>query len=116
MQENLSKDLAFFRRRSAEYYNKNRIGGPQLKKGDKVYLLRRNIKTIRPLEKLNYLQLRLFKIQEVRGLVTFKLELPKSMKIYPVFYILLLEKVPKQAKLYTQVLKLQLTDNLEYKI
>ena len=46
----------------------------------------------------------------------FKLKLPKSMKIYLVFYILLLEKVPKQAKLYKQVLKLQLIDNLEYKI
>ena len=106
MQENLLKDLAFFRRRLAEYYNKNYIGRPQLKKGDKVYLLRRNIKTTRPSEKLNYLRLGLFKIQEVRGLVIFKLELPKSMKIYLVFYILLLEKVPKQAKLYTQVLEL----------
>jgi hypothetical protein len=35
----------------------------------------------------------LFKIKRVTGLVNYKLVLPKTMNIYPVFYILLLELV-----------------------
>jgi hypothetical protein len=64
---------------------------PILKKGDKVYLLRRNINTKRPSDKLDYKKLRPFKISKVVGLVNYYLELPKTINIYPVFYISLLE-------------------------
>jgi hypothetical protein len=36
--------------------------GPRLREGDKVYLIRRNIRTIRLSDKLNYKKFRLFKI------------------------------------------------------
>jgi hypothetical protein len=60
--------------------------------------LRRNIKTTRPSEKLDHLRIGPFEIAEVRGPVTFKLLLPKDMKIYPVFHISLLEKAQPGAK------------------
>jgi hypothetical protein len=91
-------DIEFFRRKSADYYNKKRTGGPELKKGDKVYLLRRNIKTKRPSDKLDHLRLGPFEITEVKGPVTFKLKLPKEMRIHPTFHISLLEKAPKGTK------------------
>ena len=64
-----------------------------LKKGDRVYLLRRNITIVRLSDKLDYRKLGLFEITEVKGLVNFKLKLPKSINIYPMFYILLLKLV-----------------------
>ena len=63
-----------------------------------IYLLRKNIKTRRPSDKLNHTKLEPFKIQEKLGLVIFRLKLSQYMRIYPVFHILLLEKAPENAK------------------
>jgi hypothetical protein len=45
--------------------------------------------------------------------VIFKLDLPKKLKIYLIFYISLLEKVPKNAKII--ILEVEV-DKTEYKI
>jgi hypothetical protein len=45
--------------------------------------------------------------------VTFKLDLPKKLRIYPMFYISLLEKAPKNAK--TIILEVEV-DETEYKV
>jgi hypothetical protein len=63
-----------------------------------VYLLRRNIKTKRPSDKLDHTKLGPFKIIKKLGPVTFKLEMPEGMRIHPVFHISLLEPAPKNAK------------------
>ena len=63
-----------------------------------VYLLRKNIKTRWPSDKLDYTKLGLFKIQKKLDLVTFKLELLTHIRIYLVFHIALLEKVLANAK------------------
>lgn len=73
------------------YYNKKHSVGPTLKKKDKVYLLKKNIKTKRPSNKLNYKKLRLFKIDKKVRTVFYRLFLPKTINIYLVFYISLLE-------------------------
>ena len=39
------------------YANKKRVEGPTLKGGDKVYLLRRNIKSDKPSKKLDAIKL-----------------------------------------------------------
>jgi hypothetical protein len=49
----------------------------------------------------------------VRGLVIFKLDLPKKLRIYLIFYISLLEKAPKNAK--TIILEVEV-DEAEYKV
>ena len=65
------------------------------KKGDKVYLLRKNIKTKRPSDKLNYKKLRLYNIRKIIRLVNYELALLKLIgKIHLVFYISLLKLAP----------------------
>ena len=61
--------------------------------------MRRNIKTKRLSDKLDFKKLELFKIKKKLGLVTYRLTLPKDIKIHLVFYIVLLEKAPKDAKI-----------------
>jgi hypothetical protein len=59
--------------------------------GDKVWLLAPNIRTDRPSKKLDWKRLGPFTICERIGLQAYKLDLPASMKIHPVFHISLLE-------------------------
>jgi hypothetical protein len=66
---------------------------PIFKKRDKVYLIQRNIQTKRLSTKLDHKKLGLFKIKKVIGLVNYELVLPKTINIYPVFHISLLELV-----------------------
>ena len=78
--------------------NKKRSKRPDLRKRGIVYLLRKNIKTKRPSDKLNHTKLEPFKIQKKLELITFKLELLPYMRIYPIFYISLLEPATGNAK------------------
>ena len=83
----------------AKFANKGRSKGLDFKERGTAYLLRRNIKTKRLSDKLDYKKLRLFKIKKKLELVTYRLILPKDIRIYLVFYIVLLEKAPKDAKI-----------------
>jgi hypothetical protein len=86
------------------------------KKGDKVYLIRRNIQTKQPSTKLDHKKLGLFKIKRVIGLINYELVLPKTINIYPVFYISLLEPV-LLGVLLVFVTEIELVNpNIEYKI
>ena len=93
LHKELLADILFIAQRLAIYYNSKRSVGLTLKEGDKVYLLRKNIATKRLSYKLDYKKLGLFKITKVKGLVNFQLVLPKTINIYPVFHISLLELV-----------------------
>ena len=59
--------------------------------GDKVWLLRRNIKTKRPCDKLDYRRLGPFLVQKQINPVAYRVELPATMKVHPVFHVSLLE-------------------------
>jgi len=83
----------------AKFANKGRSKGLDFKERGTAYLLRRNIKTKRPSDKLDFKKLGPFKIKKKLGLVTYRLTLPKDMRIHPVFYIVLLEKAPKDAEI-----------------
>jgi hypothetical protein len=48
IQTQLSRDIEFMNLHMAIYYNKKHRSAPNLKRGEKVYLLCRNIKTKRP--------------------------------------------------------------------
>jgi hypothetical protein len=56
-----------------------------------IYLLRRNIKTTRPNDKLDYKKLGLFKVKRNIKNISYELYLPLIMRIYPIFHISLLE-------------------------
>ena len=61
--------------------------------GDMVYLNRKNIKTSRPSQKLDFKKLGPFKIIAKIGNAAYKLQLPVSMGIHNVFHISLLQPV-----------------------
>ncbi|SLM33715.1 reverse transcriptase domain protein [Lasallia pustulata] len=110
LHEQLHQDIAFALQRTAKYYNSNRKKGPSLEEGDKVYLLQRNIQTDRPAKKLDHTKLGPFRIKKTLGPDVYKLELPKSMKIHPVFHITVLEPAHPSIPVETQVPTLE-TDN-----
>ena len=72
--------------------NKHRKKRPQFKKGDRVYLYIKNLKTKRPSRKLDYMKVGPFLVKNVTGPVNYELQLPQEAKVYPVFHVLLLEK------------------------
>ena len=92
--QELATDIKFITQQAAIYYNRKHSVGPELKEGDKVYLLRTNVKTKRPSDKLDYKKLGPFKIDKKIGSVNYKLKLPKTMEIHPVFHVSLLEPAP----------------------
>jgi hypothetical protein len=75
------------------YANKSRLERPRLRERNLVYLLRRNIKIIRPSDKLDSKKIGLFKIKRNIRDINFEFKLLLTIRIYPFFYILLLEPV-----------------------
>jgi len=71
--------------------NKSRIPLPKLEVGDEVWLLHRNVKTTCPSMKLDFKCLGKFRILQKVSSHTYKLDLPPSMKVHPVFHVSLLE-------------------------
>ena len=72
---------------------------PQLKTGDKVYLLTKNLKTQKPSKKLDAVKVGPFLIKDQKGPVNYELNLPKDAKVHPVFHISLLEPAHPDATL-----------------
>ena len=95
----LREDLEFISQRIAKYANRKRSKGPDLRKGGMVYLLRKNIKTKRPSDKLDHTKLEPFKIKDKLEPVTFRLHLLEGMRIHSVFHISLLEPALDNARL-----------------
>lgn len=70
--------------------NKSRTAARDFKIGDLVWLNSRNIKSLRPCRKLEFKKAGPFKIINTVGKYAYKLELPNSVKIHPVFHVSLL--------------------------
>jgi hypothetical protein len=112
----LAADLVFFTKKIVSYYDRYCSIEPTLKERDKIYLIQRNIQIKQLNTKLDYKKLGLFKIKRIIRPVNYKLVLPKTMNIHPVFYISLLELV-LLGVLLTPVTKIELVNpNAEYKI
>ena len=95
----MSKQIKVRNSKIVVYNYKKRKNRPQLKEGDKVYLLTKNIKSKRLSKKLDYIKVRLFLVKQQKGLVNYKLDLPRDTNIHLVFHILLLELVDTQTPL-----------------
>ena len=78
----------------------------QLKKGDKIYLLTKNLKTRQKSNKIDLIKIKPFFIKAKKRTITYKLKLHKNVIVYLIFYILLLEladsKIPMKDKFYYQ--------------
>ena len=105
--------MDFTNERMAHYYNKKRRDAPPFKEGEKVFLLRRNIKTKRPNDKLDHKKLGPFKIEKKIGKLSYRLKLPHKMRIYPVFHVSLLEKANQNAEQYRTEVE---ADEKEYEV
>ena len=72
------------------YKNRHRIPAPNYKKGDLVYLSTRNLRTQRPSQKLDWKHIGPYPIEEVISPYAYKLKLPATARIHPVFHTSLL--------------------------
>ncbi|KAH7281704.1 hypothetical protein KP509_36G059400 [Ceratopteris richardii] len=73
------------------YADQHRVQNPSYQIGDKVWLLRNNLQTSRPCAKLDHQRFGPFTILAKINQVTFKLQLPSTMRIHPVFHVCMLE-------------------------
>jgi transposase InsO family protein len=90
--EELCAELRHAQEVYARYYDEHAMQQPNFQPGDLVWLLRRNLKTTRPSEKLDHRRLGPFRIIEAVGERAFRLELPEHLSLlHPVFGVSLLE-------------------------
>jgi hypothetical protein len=73
------------------YYNKLKLEGPRFTEENLIYLLRRNIKIIKPSDKFDYKKFGSFKIKRNIKDISYEFYLLLTMRIYPIFHISLLE-------------------------
>ena len=90
-QVTLQRELLKARKAMEVSANRRRRPAPDLVPGQKVWLLRRHITTRRPSRKLDVRRLGPYTIAESVGKSAYRLELPPSMQIHPVFHVSLLE-------------------------
>ena len=67
--------------------NEKREKESQLKNGDKIYLLTKNLQTKRLSQKFDHIKVGPFKIKKQVSKVNYTLELLISIKVYLIFYI-----------------------------
>lgn len=92
LHDELRAELKHAQERQARNYNRRVSDAPVYKPGDLVWLLRRNIKTTRPSDKLDHRRLGPFPIHSQLSPLVYKLTLPSSLsRLHPVFHVSLLE-------------------------
>ena len=90
-QATLQQELLKARKAMELSANRHRRPAPNLVPGQRVWLLRRHIATRRPSRKLDVRRLGPYEILESVGRSAYRLKLPPSMQIHPVFHVSLLE-------------------------
>ena len=117
LHKELQKNIQFLNKRSVLYVNKRRDRGLTLKEGNKVYLLKRNIKTKKSSNKLNYIKLKPFKILKTKRSINFKLNLSIFMRIRSIFHIFLLKSAHPDISIQTKSSEIDSeSQNVEYEV
>ena len=81
-----------------KYYNLKIFKGLYFKEGDKVYLFTKNFESKWLSKKLDYIRMGLFKIINKVTEVSYRLDLPLKIKIYLVYYTVILKPVYRDYK------------------
>ncbi len=92
-------EFSFVKEQIAKYYNIKKIKGPSFEKGDKAYLLCKNIIIKQLNNKLDFKKLELFIIIYKILKYNYKLLLFKIMQIHFIFYISLFEFISKSTEI-----------------
>jgi hypothetical protein len=96
--DQLKHDAEFLHTRMDKHYNKKHSTPPTFREGEVVWLLRKNVKSQRPSKKLDHVKIGPYPIEKQTGPVNYRLKLPDTMRIHPVFHVALLEKAPQNAQ------------------
>lgn len=88
--QNLTEAIKIVQNYQAPYYDAKHKA-IEFQKGDRVWLRSENIRTERQSRKLDWKRLGPFTITERIGTQAYRLNIPKTMKIHPVFHVVLLE-------------------------
>ena len=91
LQKLVQEELLRATERHKRFADQKRSELPSIRIGDYVWLSKKNIKTTRPCEKLDFKRLGPFKVMSQVNPVAYKLELADSIKIHNVFHVSLLE-------------------------
>jgi len=91
LHEDLRAEINEAQMAKTEQANKARHLNPVMNPDDKVWLRRKHIRTTQPSNKLDHKQIGPYTILEKVDSHAYKLDLPATVKIYPVFHIGLLE-------------------------
>lgn len=113
IQKELQQEWIFLQNRMKYYADKKRLPAPILEEGNKVYLIRKNIKTRRPSDKLDWKKIGPFFIKRKLSDTNYELSLPEGMRIHPIFHISLLEKAPDESTIATRI---TVDDSSEYEV
>ncbi|QRV99064.1 Retrotransposable element Tf2 protein [Ceratobasidium sp. AG-Ba] len=84
--EELHSSVSLANEKIKYYYDLKHRSPEDIKVGDKVWLDARNIKTERPVTKLAAKKIGPYKVLKKEGTHAFKLELPHTLRIHPVFH------------------------------
>jgi hypothetical protein len=84
-------EMAYAQAMQAEQADKHRSAPHLLRVGDYVWLLWPHIRTDRPSSKLDFKRLGRFRVLAKVSSHAYKLDLPPTMKVHPVFHVSLLE-------------------------
>jgi len=117
LHKELQKNIQFLSKRMTLYANKKRDKKSTLKKRNKVYLLKRNIKTKRSSNKLNHMKLEFFEILEEKKSINYELNLSTSMRIHSIFHIFLLKSADLNTSIQTKSSEIDLeSQNIKYEV
>ncbi|SAL96256.1 hypothetical protein [Absidia glauca] len=97
IQQHLKEELDLAQQQQQQYYDQHHKPTPEYRVGDQVYLSTKNHKTQRPCTKLDHKRIGPFKIIAKVGSHAYKLELPPSIRIHPVFHVNLLTPATNKA-------------------
>jgi hypothetical protein len=94
--EFIREEMTWAQALQQEHANRKRLPAPAYETGDEVWLDARNIRTQRASKKLDWKNLGPYQVTKKISSHAYRLDLPESMKIHPVFHVSLLRPAARK--------------------